>query len=105
LVVHNLPPQLLWRAATLGLSLLPEGTNTMTEYNTKEDRVSATNWHQWDSALRELDALSFAVSAIVSQFPSGSNELENGHNAWLGIRHRIDHLHDSLRRLRKEPTP
>lgn len=72
----------------------------MSEFNWKHDRVPANNWFSRDSALRELDAICFAVSALSEQCGTvGSNEREMARNAYLGIRKRIDYLHDSLKRI------
>jgi hypothetical protein len=72
----------------------------MTEYNDKQDRISATMWFSANQALHELDDISFAVGAIVATCTHpGSNEREMASNAALGIRRRIDYLHDSFRRL------
>lgn len=72
----------------------------MTEYNDPKDRVEANNWFGPSGALAELDALKFAFSAIVDLVAKpGTNERETGQNACVGVRHRINYLHDSLRRL------
>lgn len=74
----------------------------MTEYNEKEDRVSANNW--WHSAelLHELDALSFAFASLRPLLAKGSCEAEIFENASKGFRYRVDYLHDSMRRVLRE---
>jgi hypothetical protein len=71
----------------------------MTEFNVMKDRISATNWLSAQSALQELDDLKFAVTAMSERFTKGASEAEMARNASIGIKHRIDYLHDSLRRL------
>ena len=74
----------------------------MTEYNEKADRVSANNWFCSKGALAELDALQFAYAAMALQCgEKGSCQRETATNAAIGFRHRVDYLHDSLRRLLK----
>lgn len=71
----------------------------MTEYNEKEDRVSATNWLSGEKLLHEIDRLSFAYSCLRVLFQPGSNEMELFENASRGFRCHVDYLHDSVRRL------
>ncbi len=74
----------------------------MTEFNEKEDRVSANNWFDAKDALAELDNLKWAVAALAESVSDrGSAKYEMAMNAKQGIRARIDYLHDSLRRLLK----
>lgn len=72
----------------------------MTEYNEKEDRVSANNWFNGKEALAELEHLKFSVSALVAMVTkSGTHEREIADLASRGFDRRADYLHDSLRRL------
>jgi hypothetical protein len=74
----------------------------MTEYNDKADRIEANNWFGAKEALAALDALKFSFSALASQCGTpGSNERQLADLATQGFRHRVDYLHDSLRRLLK----
>jgi hypothetical protein len=73
---------------------------SFSEWNTKSDRVPANNWLSGQSLLRYLDDLGMAVSALAAHgHKPGSHEQEMAENARRGIQHRIDYLHDSLRRL------
>jgi len=75
----------------------------MTEHNDKDDRVEANNWYDAKDALAALDRLKFAYGSLVEMTTKpGSCERENAFNAELGIKHRINYLHDSLRRLLKD---
>lgn len=64
-----------------------------------ERRISCNTFFGRTDALRELDALSFAFAAMADRFPSGSHDREMAQNALVGIRHRIDYLHDSFTKL------
>ena len=64
-------------------------------------RIQAEQHFDAEQALRELDKLKFAVSAMADRYPLGSYEGEQAHNAVLGIKYRIDFLHDSLSLLLK----
>ena len=65
-----------------------------------KDRTDATQFYGRDQALRELDALKWAVASLVHLLGHpGTHEQEVGENAARGIKWRIDYLHDSLRRL------
>lgn len=61
-----------------------------------EVKTTATQFLDFDSAMRELDALKLAVSSLATLVPRGSHERENAENSALGIRARIDYLHDSF---------
>ncbi len=75
----------------------------MTEYNEKEDRVEANNWHTGTEMLAALDALKFAFAALASTCGSpGSYEGQMAALACDGFRRRVDYLHDSLRRIVKK---
>ncbi len=63
------------------------------------DRINANNWLGKEDAFLELDALKFSASSLIQQYPKGSHERELAENAVRGIRHRIDYLHDSFRKL------
>lgn len=71
----------------------------MNELKDPKDRVSATTWFNAGQAIHELDRLKFAIASLAEQAKPGSFEREMADNAVLGIRCRIDYLHDSLRRL------
>lgn len=60
-------------------------------------RTNATNFFTFEESLRELDSLKFAVVSLVQHYPNGSYERELALNATIGIKHRLDYLHDSLR--------
>lgn len=70
-----------------------------------KQRTDATNFFTLDEALRELDALKFAISSLVQHYPNGSYERELTRNAVKGIDHRLDYLHDSFSRIAPAPQP
>ena len=77
----------------------------MTEYNEKEDRVSATSWLGPTDALAQLDALQFSFAALAKRVgEQGSYERRIAELASDGFRHRVDYLHDSFRRLVKNKS-
>lgn len=66
-------------------------------------RTNATQFFGQAEALKELDEISFAFSALVDTLPLGSFQRENAANAARGVRSRIDYLHDSFSRLLNKP--
>ena len=65
-----------------------------------KNRTDATQLFTKDQALHELDALKFAVAALVNTLAKpGTYEQEMGENAVRGIKQRLDYLHDSFRKL------
>ena len=75
----------------------------MTEHNEPSDRVSANNWYNAETCLRALDELKFSFAALAATCCTpGSHERELARLATDGFRHRVDYLHDSLRRALAE---
>lgn len=63
------------------------------------DRIQATAHLTARQCLDALDKLKFACASLIQPIGEGSYARENAENAVKGIDHRIDFLHDSLRRL------
>jgi hypothetical protein len=62
--------------------------------------ITPNNWYGREAALVELRALSWAVSSLIDVMTKpGSSEREIAKNAQLGIRHRVEYLHDSFEKL------
>lgn len=69
-----------------------------------ERRIKCNSSFARGDALHELDALAFAFAAMADRFPLGSFDREMAQNALVGVRRRIDYLHDSLVHLLAAPS-